>query len=576
MTSDSRPAFFYSEPGALRQILQGIDDYSYGTYGKIQGTYSCGSFDLLIDHVQKDPFAPPTLVRILIPLNVSGFSPDLYANTSRRIGFCDYLTRAVERIIGESDRVMTGSGNSGCLEIASPGQEIVERSSVQLIGGFIEARVYAGLPGRGRRILADVACALLLGEIPRIVEGALVVQSGNDGSIRHHVGVSEDQEVMRRQLRPRGLVGFVADGSILPRRSGDDDRPLDDAGVVPFRSPDSGRVRLTTCHQGVIDGLGIREGVTVITGGGYHGKSTFLKAIQRGVYNHVPRDGREGVVTVASAAKISAEEGRSITSVDVSPFLGDLPTGQDPSDFSTQNASGSTSQAASVVESVEAGAAVLLLDEDTSAANFLARDDYVRRLIPVSGEPIRPLAESVRRLHTQRGISTVLVARASGSFFSLADQVFKWDAFVLEDVTQEARCIAGELSGDYLREGELSEAWPRSDRRISSLLASTSRKGLRVRGDFMEVGGEKIRLGGLEQIVRDNGNSARSLGDALLICEEVSGDNPTIRELLAIVERSLDTLGLDGISARISGNLVRPRAIDIAGAVNRLRSLKVC
>jgi predicted ABC-class ATPase len=201
MTSDSRPQFLYSEPRTLRQALQRIDDCSYGSYGKIQGTYSSGSFDLMIDHVQKDPFAPPTLVCILIPLNVSGFILDLYSNANRRIGFCDYRTRSVGRIIGESGRVTTGSGNSGCLEIASSGQEIVERSSLQLIAGFVEARVYVGLPARGRRILAEEACALFLGEIPKIVEGALVVQFANAGRIRHHVDVSEDQAVMRSQLR---------------------------------------------------------------------------------------------------------------------------------------------------------------------------------------------------------------------------------------------------------------------------------------------------------------------------------------------------------------------------------------
>jgi hypothetical protein len=225
---------------------------------------------------------------------------------------------------------------------------------------------------------------------------------------------------------------------------------------------------------------------------------------------------------------------------------------------------------------MEAGATALLLDEDTSAANFLARDDRMRMLIPGSGEPIRPLIESVRRLHTQRGISTVLVAGASGSFFASADQVFKWDSFVVEDVTQEARCIAGDSTGDDLQEGELNEAWKGSDRRISSVLPSSSRKGPRVRGNFLEIEGESIRLDGLEQIVRDGGNAAHSLGCALVICEEALGSNPRIRELLEFVERSMDTLGLDRISARIAGNLIRTRSLELAGAINRSRSLKVC
>lgn len=127
-----------------------------------------------------------------------------------------------------------------------------------------------------------------------------------------------------------------------------------------------------------IRGMGIPEGVTLIIGGGYHGKSTLLQALEQGVYNHVKGDGREYVITRADALKLRAEDGRAVSHLDLSLFIHDLPNGKDTHCFSTEDASGSTSQAAGVLEGMEAETSCFLIDEDTSATNFLVRDAFMQ------------------------------------------------------------------------------------------------------------------------------------------------------------------------------------------------------
>ncbi len=382
----------------LQRTLHRIDGKGYPAYKDIRGSYSFDDFTLFIDHVQGDPFAAPSRLRARMPMRVAGFPPNTRANGSRVIALRDFLAGIFSGECGDVSDRSRGSGKSGLIAMDRPEQEILERSSIIVTDEFVEARFVVGLPARGRRVLGRQAAAMLCGDIPKIIDAALKYASINKRYLMAHLNAAEDADALRAQLPRLGLVAFVADGSILPRRSGVDDRPLGGDNVVPFRSPDSLRVEVGLPHAGRVGGMGIPAGVTLIVGGGYHGKSTLLSALERGVYNHIPGDGRELVVTDPTAVKIRAEDGRRVEGVDIRPFINNLPDHSNAAAFRTDNASGSTSQAANIIEALEVGAKTLLLDEDTCATNLMIRDARMQSLVEKSGEPITPFIDRVRQL----------------------------------------------------------------------------------------------------------------------------------------------------------------------------------
>ena len=424
----------------LRNTLGRIDRKGYGAYKDLQGSYEFGNFTLHVDKVQRDPFAPPSLVRVRTRGN--HFDAALYGDPVRKVAFEDFLTRSVEKAVRRSVKGNRGSGGSGRVEIQHPSQVVVPRTSVVVADNYVEARMAVGLPARGRSVDARAAREVLLDELPEIVAGALVPEGVDEDVASSHVAAVEDADHLRRRLPSLGLVAFVADGAILPRESGASDRPMPD-GAVPFSSPEEFRVSVTLPNRGEVSGMGIPEGVTLIAGGGFHGKSTLLSALSWGVYNHVPRDGRELVVTREDAVKIRAEDGRSVAGVDISGFIGELPGGRRTQSFSTTNASGSTSQAANIAEALEVGTSLLLVDEDTSATNFMIRDERMRKL--VRREPISPFIETVRPLHRSLGVSTVVVVGGVGDYLYVADRVILLEEYGAYDVTARAGEVIAEF-----------------------------------------------------------------------------------------------------------------------------------
>jgi predicted ABC-class ATPase len=383
----------------LRRILLKIDGRGYKAYGDIKGIYQYGEFVLLIDHVQGDPFATPSRFRVRIGRDKAGFPESTYSNKSREVALRDFLTRRFAEASRRFCRGRRGTGKGGVIVIDRPDQEILERTSVLVDGGLIEARFRVGLPAFGRTIAGKIAETMLFKELPEIVRASLSYHLFDEKLLFRHIETSEDADELRKGLKSRGLIGFVADGAVLPRASGVDSRPLGKGRVVPFESPDTLRVEIMLPNRGKITGMGVSRGVTLIVGGGYHGKSTLLRAIELGIYNHVPGDGRELVVSDPSTMKIRAEDGRRIEKVDISPFINNLPFGRDTGAFSTEDASGSTSQAANIIEAVEVGAEVLVMDEDTSATNFMIRDHRMQELVSKDKEPI-PL--SIRFVFSMR------------------------------------------------------------------------------------------------------------------------------------------------------------------------------
>ena len=428
----------------LRELLHRIDHKGYPAYKDTRGVYDFNGYTLFIDHVQGDPFAAPSKVRILVSAKMAGFPTELFGDRPRKIALEDYLLRKFGQAVDKMSFQAKGSGKSGLIGVSRPGQEMLERSACQIRkDGSVQVRLEVGFPANGRTINARELEKILFTFIPECIQKTLVYKALPAKEIETRVNLASNQQFIRDHLEEQGLIAFVADGSVLPRESGVSKRPMKQG--VAFQSPESLRVSFSLPYGGKITGMGIAKGITLIVGGGYHGKSTLLKALEAGVYNHIPGDGREYVITNDTAVKLRAEDGRSIRHTDISMFIRQLPNGKDTVSFSTEDASGSTSQAANVIEAMEAESQVFLIDEDTSATNFMIRDELMQRVVQRESEPIVPFIDRVKELYQEFGISTILVAGSCGSYFHKADCILQMDKYEPKDITAFAKKAAEEF-----------------------------------------------------------------------------------------------------------------------------------
>lgn len=554
-----------------------IDGRGYKAYKDIKGGYRFEAFDLFIDHVQGDPFAAPSRVRARIPLDRGEFPPSLYNKGIRKIAFGDYVARQFRRFLGGVVKGQRGMGKSGLIDIDSGGQEILERNAVVLDDRCLEARFVVGLPAMGRTILGREAMEIFFKEIPVLVDKSLFYRSHDSSGVKGHVDAAEDQEYLRTMLPQKRLVAFIGDGAVLPRRSGVDDRPLE-CNAIPFRYPKELAVEFELPNRGQVRGMGIPEGVTLIVGGGFHGKSTLLNAIERGVYNHIPGDGREMVATDPAAVKIRAEDGRNIEKVNISPFINNLPLGKDTLKFSTENASGSTSQAANIMEFLEMEARVLLIDEDTSATNFMVRDERMQELVSKEKEPITPFVDKVQKLYQDLKVSTILVMGGSGDYFDVADTVIMMDGYRPWCVTQTAKEIAERHATKRIDEGGEAFGEVTSRRpRIESFNPSKGRREVKIEAKGLRTilyGRTTIDLSYLEQLV--DWSQTRSIGLFIhYYTQHHIHRSSTLREGLERCFQHLEEKGLDMLLPYRVGNLARPRIYEVAGAISRMRTLRI-
>jgi predicted ABC-class ATPase len=561
----------------LKKILIRINGRGYKAYKDIRDTYAADIYTLIIDHVQGDPFAAPSRIRVRLTQKEAGFPEETYTGRSRNMGAADYLTRCFNRAAGKICGGIRGTGKSGTISIDRPGQEVLPRTSVFINADYVEARFVMGLPARGRKIESRTAEKMFFHELPQIVEQSLVYKNLNREELTRHAETSEDADFLREELDGAGLIAFVADGSVLPRKSGIDQAPMDKKEAVLFRAPESLRVDFTLPNRGEISGMGIKKGITLIVGGGYHGKSTLMNALERGIYNHVPGDGREFVVAGRNAVKIRAEDGRRIEKTCISPFISNLPFNRDTDSFSTEDASGSTSQSANIIEAIEAGAEILMIDEDTSATNFMIRDHRMQELVAKEREPITPFIDKVEQLRSGHGISTVLVIGGSGDYFDVADTVICMVEYLPEEVSGEASRIAEKYKAERSREG--GSGFGTLIRRIpsaKSLDPSRGKKEVKIdaRGTHgILFGREEIDLSGIEQIV--SVSQTRAIGDALCYSRKYMDGVNTLGEVAAKVEADIITKGLDILGPWPAGNYAGFRKLELAAAINRLRTLKV-
>ena len=543
----------------LSQELLKMDGASYGRYKSLQGDWDFGDFTLTVQRVQSDPFAPPSRIRIFRP--DAGIPSSAYTDPVRRRATADFLGRlARRRLKGSLLRIDTG------------GQEVIARSSCQVgADGALDLRIGLELPGHGRRIDGRTAERELCRRVPELVDDLDWDEIDQKGAEAFADSVV-DTVALRGALPEHGLVAFVADGAVLPRRSGVSDEPLRGEGVVPFVSPESLRVSVDLPHRGTVIGMGVPEGITLIVGGGFHGKSTLLHALERGVYDHVPEDGRELVVTREDAVKIRAEEGRGVERVDVGPFVRNLPTGADTSDFRTENASGSTSQAANICEAVEVGSRTLLVDEDSTATNLMIRDERMQALVHGDREPLVPFVDLVRPLHREHGVSTVLVMGGSGDYFDVADHVIMLDAYHPHDVTERARALARERTDAEFAMPKARVVDPRSvDARTDRGRAKLKRRDM----DVLVFGQSDIDVRSVEQFVDPGQIIGAGLALRVLAQGGHLNGSRTLAEALDSLERALNERGVMLLGQEFGGDYALPRRHEIAAALNRLRALRV-
>lgn len=556
----------------LSEILKRIDRKGYKAYRDIQGEFRGGYLAIAIDHVQADPFAAPSRLRLIFrrpDLSLPRIDSEL-----DRISLEDHIARRFRKQIASRQTRGKGSGKSGSVQIDAGRQEVLERTACRIGEETLELRVSVGLPAQGRTILGREAATLLTEDLPTLAAGACKLDRDEISEAQTFIQTIADQDALRRQLAENGLVGFVADGAVLPRESGVSDRPLR-GDPVPFQSPESLRVRLDRPNQGPVAGMGIPDGVTLIVGGGFHGKSTLLEALSRGVYNHIPGDGREYVVTRDDTVKVRAEDGRSVVGNDLRTFINRLPLGRQTDNFSSENASGSTSQAAHILESLEAGSRLLLMDEDTCATNFMIRDDLMRQLVPDDSEPITPFIDRVRQLYDDRGVSTILVMGGAGDYFGVADTVIWMNEYRPHDVSDEATNLVD-------RRRQYPELLPDPVSRIPDPRSvdptRRNRTKTKARGiEELAFGEESIDLRQVEQIV--DPSQTRGIAEILVYARSngmIDGET-TVSGILDAIDELLAQNPIDIVSAYRGhpGDFARPRRYEISAALNRLRSLKI-
>lgn len=580
----------------LKQLLEHIDHRGYPAYKDIRGRYQFRGYVLSIDHVQGDPFASPSKVSVEISGKVSGFPQRLYENFERRIALQDELLRQFGHQAEKAAFKAKGSGKSGLISASRPGQEIIERSGCEIhpVAGDILLRMEVGLPANGRTINGREAVKIFFELIPACVQKALYYQSLDSGRLERIAELADNQSYIRRMLSEKDLCAFVADGAVLPRESGISQKPM--KGAVAFKSPESLAVTINLPYGGEIRGMGIPKGVTLIVGGGYHGKSTLLEALERGVYNHIIGDGREYVITDNTAVKIRAEDGRSIRGVDISMFINGLPNGKDTKCFHTEDASGSTSQAANVIEAMEAGSRVLLIDEDTSATNFMIRDELMQSVVSRDSEPITPYIDRLRELYETYGISSIIVAGSSGSYFHKADHILQMRQYVPDEITAFAKSKAAEYP--ILSEKAPACEAPSFDRKPRGFAEKTPgfREGSSGRerpGKFAERSGErtKIKVFGRDSVQINRETIDMRYVEQLVDSEQLMALGYLLnyaqkhymngqRTMAQIVEELIGLIEAGNLKAVCEGSylpagLAMPRKQEIFACFNRYRKLNI-
>ena len=564
----------------LETLLMSINRKSYPAYKELKGNYIFPDFQLNIEHVQGDPFASPSRVSVYLKKVQADFPEAYYESKHKRIALQDYLIRKFANAVNQYAFQAKGSGKSGLIRVSRCGQEVLERSALGITNGELLVRFEVGFPANGRTINALELKKIFFEYLPSIVRKTLYYKNCRKDELKAVIELAEDQQFIREELKKRDLVAFVANDSILPRESGVSKRPM--RKCIRFQSPETMEVEMDLPNHGMIRGMGISKGITLIVGGGYHGKSTLLKAIEQGIYNHIAGDGREYVIACEDAVKVRAEDGRSITHVNISPFINDLPNKKDTRDFSTEDASGSTSQAANVVEAVQADSKLLLIDEDTCATNFMVRDQLMQKIVSGNKEPITPFTQQAREMYERLDVSVVMVAGSSGAYFYIADHIIQMDNYRVVDITKHVKNVIEkeEISEDKESRISVTELMNPSikPRILKSEVVEKKHGQIKIKqfgNSGFSIGKTEVDLKYLEQLT--DIEQTTTLGHCLKMLVVEMEKKP--QNLDVLVDNLWKKIQLEGFSALFEEkylpvDLAQVRKIDIYMCVNRYRGLR--
>ena len=563
----------------LQKKITPLDGKDYGAFQSLIGSYDFEQFALIIEQIPKDPYAPPHtgIYRVQFPLDDTVIEANMIDSKMGEIACRDFYARKFfynsTKIAGKR----RGPGYSGIITINEPGQAILERSSVVINENFLEIRCFVGLPASGRNIKAKLAIKMLLEELPEIVSLSLHRDHTDTNQLLSHIHTAIDAEFLRAKLPDLGLLAFIADGAILPRESGISDRPMNTDSIIAFKSPENLKTEIDLPYAGKTSGMGIPQGITLLAGGGYHGKSTLLQAIEMGVYNHIIGDGREQCVSLTETVKIRSYSGRHVVKTDISPFIRNLPFGEDTSAFSTENASGSTSQAANIIEAIEMGTKVILMDEDTCATNFMVRDMYMQKLVKKSDEPITSYIDKVRQLYVEKKISTILALGGVGDYFEVADHIIQMIKYHPQDVSAQAKDIIHNYPTKRIKEDIEYPIQPKARIPVAESVDPMSEyKKWRLyttEVNTLHFGRNKIDLTDLEQLIELS--QTKAIGFSMLYARKYMNGTRTLKQVIDLVMADLEENGLDILHEKISGHFAQFRSFELAFALNRMRSFSV-
>lgn len=540
-----------------------------GAYRSIQGSYDFGDFTLVVEQVPDDPGRHAALLHALVPLKTAKFPKDVFTPKSREIAARDFLLRRFVQVAQQRSMKKTGV-RGGKISIDRPVNELLEHTAVVVDDECIVARFTAELPVKGRGVAGEDAVELMTKRVPAAVRESLVFSNVDGELLADWIETNEDADTLRDMLPRLGLAAFVADGSMLPRRIRADAR-----GAKTFTAPDGLAVTVDLPNRGEIRGMGIPAGITLIEGGTASGKTTLLRAIELGVYNHPFGDGRELVVTVPDAVGIREEAGRKVECVDLSPVMKEIAPGIDPMRYTSKSAPPAVSFAANLMESLEIGTSLLIFDDETTTANFLGRDARMQALVPDDKEPLRPLVDILPVLRDGHGISSVIVG-GTGDYLAIADTVIVLDEYQPRSATEDAKRIVESSPGRTgcadvpfrfpaaRRPLTASLQAPKADTRLSSSLFG--------RG-IVKYGGESIDLSKLTQIVSQS--QARAIARAIALVHKLMDGSTSLADAVGKVMNRVEQIGLDSLSNRYIGDLSMFRAHELAAAVNRMKDLKI-
>jgi predicted ABC-class ATPase len=575
----------------LQALLVSIADQPFQNIQKLRGSYHFPRFELSFIKIQGSPGAnPASIASIKIALQNSKIPDEFLQTAECKLAVADFLIRRFRHGIDRFAQQNRGKEGSGSFNTITLSQKMLCRDSVLFDDEAIYLRFIISLPAKGQGggvFDAGQALVMLNQELVAIVDATFFYQHYDEQTrtqLARFVEVQQTRAEIIRFMQQHGLIAFIGNDARLPRHSGIDDRPAIGKSVKSFESPASLQITVPLTHRRSITGMGIKEGITCITGGGYHGKSTLMQAILAGIYAHIPGDGREYVVAREDALFICAEEGRSIRNVDISPFIGDLPNGLKTGCFSSENASGSTSQAANIVEAIENGSRLLLFDEDTCATNFLVRDELIKKILDTAQEPIRPLYSTVRSLWKKHHVSMIFVVGGLGYFLQKADTCLLMDNYRCDDITAKVRDRLGPIVeedtpiADFAVSRRLSAdnfdpAY--TNQRLNKILPKRI-KDLRNAPRQLEYGMDIINLDAVAQIAE--APQVLAIGYCLLALRAKmhSGDKPkTLRFWIDWLEGKISKHGLAVLEPDYPGTLSMPRKYELAAAINRIRSLNI-